>query len=111
MQKALSLFEKGPLALVAGEGFEPSTSGLWAIRRLSLSSRAVSGHHVDLDGLAAWGGLWPAAYRSSQAVPQRLVYKSVYGTVREQVRQRARPGGRARRRAVAIPGSPPSPRP
>ena len=26
--KALSLFEKGPLALVAGEGFEPSTSGL-----------------------------------------------------------------------------------
>jgi len=23
MQKALSLFEKGPLALVAGEGFEP----------------------------------------------------------------------------------------
>ena len=28
MQKALSLFEKGPLALVAGEGFEPSTSGL-----------------------------------------------------------------------------------
>ncbi len=27
-QKALSLFEKGPLALVAGEGFEPSTSGL-----------------------------------------------------------------------------------
>jgi hypothetical protein len=27
MQKALSLFEKGPLALVAGEGFEPSTSG------------------------------------------------------------------------------------
>jgi hypothetical protein len=28
MRKALSLFEKGPLALVAGEGFEPSTSGL-----------------------------------------------------------------------------------
>jgi hypothetical protein len=28
MQKALSLFEKGPLALVVGEGFEPSTSGL-----------------------------------------------------------------------------------
>ena len=28
MQKALSLFEKGPPALVAGEGFEPSTSGL-----------------------------------------------------------------------------------
>ena len=28
MQKAPSLFEKGPLALVAGEGFEPSTSGL-----------------------------------------------------------------------------------
>jgi Phage integrase family len=28
MQKALSLFEKGPLTLVAGEGFEPSTSGL-----------------------------------------------------------------------------------
>ena len=28
MQKALSLFEKGPLALVAGEGFEPATSGL-----------------------------------------------------------------------------------
>ena len=28
MQKALSLFEKEPLALVAGEGFEPSTSGL-----------------------------------------------------------------------------------
>ncbi len=27
-QKALSLFEKGPLGLVAGEGFEPSTSGL-----------------------------------------------------------------------------------
>ena len=26
-QKALSLFEKGLLALVAGEGFEPSTSG------------------------------------------------------------------------------------
>ena len=26
--EALSLFEKGPLALVAGEGFEPSTSGL-----------------------------------------------------------------------------------
>jgi hypothetical protein len=28
MQKALSLFERGPLALVAGEGFEPSISGL-----------------------------------------------------------------------------------
>ena len=28
MQKALSLFEKGPLALVAGGGFEPPTSGL-----------------------------------------------------------------------------------
>jgi len=28
MQKALFLVEKGPLALVAGEGFEPSTSGL-----------------------------------------------------------------------------------
>src|SRR5689334_25091761 len=28
MQKALSLFEKEPPALVAGEGFEPSTSGL-----------------------------------------------------------------------------------
>jgi hypothetical protein len=28
MQKALSLFEKGPLALVAGAGFEPATSGL-----------------------------------------------------------------------------------
>jgi hypothetical protein len=27
MQKALSLFEKGPLALVAGAGFEPATSG------------------------------------------------------------------------------------
>jgi hypothetical protein len=27
-QKALSLFEKGPLALVAREGFEPSTSRL-----------------------------------------------------------------------------------
>jgi len=26
--KALSLFEKGPLALVAGEEFEPSTPGL-----------------------------------------------------------------------------------
>jgi hypothetical protein len=26
MQKALSLFEKGPLALVAEEEFEPSTS-------------------------------------------------------------------------------------
>ena len=28
MQKALSLFEKGPLGLVAGAGFEPATSGL-----------------------------------------------------------------------------------
>src|SRR6202167_2937022 len=28
MQKAPSLFEKGPLALVAGVGFEPTTSGL-----------------------------------------------------------------------------------
>jgi hypothetical protein len=28
MQEALSLFEKGPPGLVAGEGFEPSTSGL-----------------------------------------------------------------------------------
>jgi len=28
MQKAPSLFEKGPLALVAGAGFEPATSGL-----------------------------------------------------------------------------------
>ena len=28
MQEALSLFEKGPLALVAGAGFEPATSGL-----------------------------------------------------------------------------------
>jgi hypothetical protein len=27
-RKALSLFEKGPLALVAGAGFEPATSGL-----------------------------------------------------------------------------------
>jgi hypothetical protein len=26
MQEALSLFEKGPLALVAGAGFEPATS-------------------------------------------------------------------------------------
>jgi len=26
--EALSLFEKGPLALVAGVGFEPATSGL-----------------------------------------------------------------------------------
>jgi hypothetical protein len=28
MQEALSLFEKGPLASVAGAGFEPATSGL-----------------------------------------------------------------------------------
>ena len=28
MQKALSLFEKGPSVLVAGAGFEPATSGL-----------------------------------------------------------------------------------
>ena len=28
MQKALFLFERGPLALVAGAGFEPATSGL-----------------------------------------------------------------------------------
>jgi hypothetical protein len=28
MQKAASLFERRPLVLVAGEGFEPSTSGL-----------------------------------------------------------------------------------
>jgi hypothetical protein len=28
MQKALSLFDKWPLALVAGAGFEPATSGL-----------------------------------------------------------------------------------
>ena len=28
MQKVGSLFENWPLALVAGEGFEPSTSGL-----------------------------------------------------------------------------------
>ena len=28
MLKAPSLFEKGPLALVAGAGFEPATSGL-----------------------------------------------------------------------------------
>jgi hypothetical protein len=28
MTEALSLFEKGPLALVAGAGFEPATSGL-----------------------------------------------------------------------------------
>ena len=28
MRKAPSLFEKGPLALVAGGGFEPPTSGL-----------------------------------------------------------------------------------
>ncbi len=27
-QEALSLFEKGPLTLVAGAGFEPATSGL-----------------------------------------------------------------------------------
>ena len=27
-QEAISLFEKGPLALVAGAGFEPATSGL-----------------------------------------------------------------------------------
>jgi len=30
MQKALSLFEKGPLALVAERDLNPSTSGLWA---------------------------------------------------------------------------------
>ena len=28
MQEALPLFEKGPLSLVAGAGFEPATSGL-----------------------------------------------------------------------------------
>ena len=28
VQKALSPFEKGPLGLVAGAGFEPATSGL-----------------------------------------------------------------------------------
>jgi hypothetical protein len=28
LPEALSLFEKGPLALVAGAGFEPATSGL-----------------------------------------------------------------------------------
>ena len=36
IQRALSLFKEGPLALVAGEGFEPSTSGLRALRRVSL---------------------------------------------------------------------------
>jgi hypothetical protein len=48
MQKALSLFEKGPLALVAGEGFEPSTSGLWTIRRTSRASHMVSIRRADL---------------------------------------------------------------
>jgi len=65
MQQALSLFEKGPLALVAGEGFEPSTSGLWATRRVSLPLWTVSGHRVDLGR--------PAAQSSPEPSPSRWI--------------------------------------
>ena len=49
--KALPLFEKGLLALVAEEGFEPSTSGLRAAPRVSLRhelSLAIALISVDL---------------------------------------------------------------
>jgi hypothetical protein len=53
MQKALSLFEKVPLASVAGEGFEPSTSGYEpydaSLRRLkeSLAGAVTSADGTD----------------------------------------------------------------
>jgi len=53
MQKALSLFEKGPLALVAGEGFEPRPLGYepYDARlprlRLSLAGAATSADRTD----------------------------------------------------------------
>jgi len=76
--EALSLFEKGPLALVAGEGFEPSTSGLWAIRRASLASRPVLQWRRwprRTDVARSWRR---AASPVSHPVPQRLVHKSVH---------------------------------
>jgi len=69
-----------PAKTSSGAGFEPSTSGLWAIRHRSLPSQAVSGGCGDLDGqdrshLALSGPSPP-----SQAVSPRPVYKSVYRT-------------------------------
>jgi len=44
--------------LVAGVGFEPATSGLWALRRTSPRSRDVSGRPLELgkrfSGHPAW---------------------------------------------------------
>jgi len=58
----------------------PHIAGLWADRRASPLSRAVSGHRVDLGRPAAWSRPRPSASLPSQRVPLRPVYKSVYRT-------------------------------
>ncbi len=74
------LIRNQPLALVAGAGFEPATSGLWAIRRVSLPSRAVSRGCGYLGGQDISHRAPSAPSRSSRAVSPRPVYKPVYRT-------------------------------
>jgi len=68
MVKALPLFEKGLLALVAEKDLNLDPE-LWATPRVSLPSWTVSGHCVDLGRPAAQSTPEPSPSRSSRSVP------------------------------------------
>ena len=80
MQKALSLFEKGPLALVAGAGLNPRPLGYEPYDARLCRLRQSPVILLTSVGLGRDFGLRPNTSPLSQPVPPRLVYKSVYKT-------------------------------
>ena len=77
MQKALSLFEKGPLALVAGDlnprplGYEPYDVRLWRLGSSLVTALASAEVRYEVF-------LGPSASPPSRPVPPRLVHKCVH---------------------------------
>jgi hypothetical protein len=76
--KGRFLIRNRPLALVAGAGFEPATSGLRAVRRTSLASQTISRGCGDLGGPERARRARSAPSPLSHPIPGRPVYKSVY---------------------------------